>query len=131
MRPQDRKPRNSVVLDRCYVAKGKIIMREGEPGTHAYLIQSGKVEVYSDTGGARVSLGVLEPGEIFGEMALFNGDRRTASVEALEPCNLIKITQQSLEDKLKHSDPTIRAIVCMAFRRLSGGNRLIAKGAAD
>jgi CRP-like cAMP-binding protein len=131
MSPRDKKPREPVILDRRSVGEGFVVMREGEAGTVAYLIQSGRVEAYSEIEGKRVSLGILGPGEIFGEMALFNDGKRTASVQALEDCNLILITRQSLEEKLRKTDPTIRAIVRMAFHRLSGGNKVIAGHQAE
>lgn len=125
MSPKDKRPREPVVLDRKFIAKGTVIIREGEQGAVAYLVQSGQVQVYSEAGGKKTVLGILGPGEIFGEMALFNEGLRTASVQALEDCNVVTITRQSLEEKLKKSDPTIRAIVRMAFERLDGGNKAI------
>lgn len=101
-------------------------MREGDDGFHAYLLQSGRVQAFTEQDGKKKILGVISMGEIFGEMALFNMGKRTASIEALEDCTLILITRQSLEEKLVKSDPTIRAIVNMMIRRLTHGNDALA-----
>ncbi len=114
--------KDTVVLERRFVPKGTIIMREGDDGFHAYLLQSGSVEVFSQQDGKRRVFGPVGPGEIFGEMALFNLGKRTASVEATDDCNLILITRQALEEKLSKSDGTVRAIVNMMIRRLTHGN---------
>ena len=121
--PRDRRP---VILERRFIPKGAIVMREGEEGFFAYLIQSGTVQAFTMVEGRRKILGTIGVGEIFGEMALFNSGRRTASVVALEDCNLILITRQALEEKLYRSDQTIRAIVNMMIRRLADGNNVIA-----
>lgn len=55
-------------------------------------------------------------------MALFNDDKRTATVKVLEDCNLIVISRQTLKEKLERSDPTIRALVEMLSQRLVSGN---------
>lgn len=115
-----------IIRERKFFPKGSIILREGDEGNTAYLIQSGEVEVFTKNCGKKRALGTLTLGEIIGEMALYNQGRRTANVIALEDCNLIEISRQELEEKLKKSDPTIRAIVNMMFKRLSEGNKFLA-----
>lgn len=103
-------------------------MRQGDPGNSAYLIQSGSVSVFTEYEGKTIELAKLELGQIFGEMALIFDDPRTASVKALEDCNLIVITRQSFKQKLDRSDPTIRAIVVMLTQRIvTANNALLAK----
>lgn len=100
-------------------------MEEGEPGSCAYLIQSGSVEVYTENEGQEIRLAKLELGQIFGEMALIFDERRTASVRAVEDCNLIVITRQSFQAKLNKSDPTIKAIVQMLSQRVVLANNTL------
>lgn len=103
--------------------KGGAIFYEGDKGENAYLIQSGEVEIFTEKDGDRTILGVLGPGEIIGEMALFGEGTRTASVVALDDVNLIKINKTILENKLLKSDITIQAIVRMIAKRLSERNK--------
>ena len=70
-------PKGPVILERRYVPKGTVIMREGECYA-AFLIQSGTVSIYSASGGRDVELARLGIGEICGEMALLNDAPRTA-----------------------------------------------------
>jgi len=114
--------KDRVILERRFVPKGTVIIREGEEAFFAYLIQSGRVAVYKEKNGKTVELAQLGMGQVCGEMALINDDLRSASVKTLEDCNLIVLTRSAFEDKLRNSDPTIQAIVKMLIDRISGFN---------
>ncbi len=112
-----------MILERRFIPEGKTFIREGEDAYSAYLIQSGKVSVYSiSNNGHEVELAVLGVGGICGEMSLLNEEVRNANVKAIEDCNLIVITKSVFEDKLQNSDPTIRAIVSMLIDRVKQSN---------
>lgn len=116
------------IFERRSAAKGSIIMREGKSGNSAFLLQSGKVRVYTGEGDNQTQLAELGAGEIFGEMSLVSDAPRTATVEALEDCNLVVITHPVLQRKLKASDPTVRALVPMLIKRLAlSNNQLVHK----
>ena len=66
------------------VHAGTVIIRKGEPGDAMYLVASGMVEVDASDGKVR-----LEEGDFFGEMALLTGERRTATVTAIKPTDLL------------------------------------------
>ena len=114
--------KNTVILERRFVAAGTVLMKEGDEPNCAFLIQSGLVGIYGEKQGQQVELARLGVGEICGEMALFNDEKRTATVKVLEDCNLIVISRQTLKEKLERSDPTIRALVEMLIQRLASGN---------
>ena len=121
-------PKETVILERSYVPKGSLIVKEGDDGNCAYLVQSGKVTVFTYNNDVRVDLATFEVGEIFGELSLIFDEPRSASVIADEDCNLIVITRQTLKQKLDNSDPTVRAIVEMLTKRiLSVNNTLVNK----
>lgn len=119
------------ILERRFVKKGKTVIREGEPGNSAFLIQSGLVRVYMTHGDRQIELANLGPGQIFGEMALVFDEKRTATVETLEDCNMIVITRSVLDDKLRKSDPTVRAIVPMLMKRIIMSNNAVLSRHAD
>lgn len=110
------------ILERRFFPEGHVIMAEGDAADHAYIIQSGSVAITKDKHGKAVELARLKAGDIFGETALLFDEPRMASVKALEDCNLIVITRQVMEEKLKDSDATIRAIVKMMKERLKAAN---------
>lgn len=120
-------PKDRMILERRYVPKGKIIIKEGDVGYSAFLIQSGSVRVYSELGDKVTELAELGVGEICGEMALIDEDARSASVQALEDCNLIMITRSAFDEKLRNSDATIQAIVKMLIKRIKMANNGIVR----
>ena len=74
--------------------KGKKIVRQGTHGTSAFLIKKGKVEVYQeDAEGNKKVLAELKENDLFGEMAMISADARTASVVALEDCEVAILTR--------------------------------------
>lgn len=121
----------NAILERRYVGKGVVVIKEGEPGNSAFLIQSGLVRVFVSHDDRHIELAQLGPGQIFGEMALVFDEKRTATVETLEDSNFIVITRQVLEDKLRKSDPTIRAIVPMLMKRIIQSNNALLSRHAD
>lgn len=121
----DSSSQDNAVLERMNVPKGTMIVREGEKGNTAYLIQSGLVQITVSKKGKDVALAEMGPGQIFGEMALINETKRSATVKAVMDTNLIVITRQMIDDKLRKSDPTIRALLPMLMRRLEQTNKAL------
>lgn len=117
--------RQDPVFDRRSVARGQILLKDGDEGTIAYLIQSGELLVYAEKDGVEVELARLGPGQIVGEMALIFDGARTANIKALKDTNLIVITRPQFEDKLHESDPMIRAIVQMLSKRIVNANNTL------
>ncbi len=73
---------------------GQTIIRQGDVGREMYIIQSGKVEVSSESPQGITALAQLGPGDYFGEIAVLEDVRRTATVRALEPVTLLRISRE-------------------------------------
>jgi CRP/FNR family cyclic AMP-dependent transcriptional regulator len=116
---------NAGIHERRVIRKGATILREGETGDLAFLIQSGSVEVFTQQGGKDVVLARLKAGDIFGEMALLTDEPRAASVRAVEETSLIILERALFEQKLEKTDPTIRAIVQMLAKRITTSNKTL------
>jgi hypothetical protein len=89
------------------VAAGEVIMLEGDEGDAAYIIERGRCEV-TKAGAVIRTMGV---GEVFGEMAVLSPGRRTATVTALEDCELRRVTADTLRSELASMKPWMGAIV--------------------
>lgn len=123
---------DTVILERRFAPKGQIVIKEGELGTQAYLIQSGQVKVYiTKDNGEEVELTRLDAGQIFGEMIFVFDRPRTASVKALSDTNLIVISKQQFDEKLRESDPTIRAVTQMLSQRIVDANNTLINKKSD
>lgn len=113
------------IHERKAYSKGALILKQGEDGHSAYLIQSGSVSIFTEQDGKKVELSRLKTGEIFGEMALVVNEPRAASVIAMEDTNVIVISRELYRDKLERTDPMMRAIVQMLVRRVTASNKAI------
>ncbi|MFZ0996147.1 MAG: MFS transporter [Candidatus Dormiibacterota bacterium] len=86
---------------------GQVIIREGDPADAFYVLLGGAVQV-SARGEAKRSrvLRVMGPGSYFGEIGLLAKMPRTATVKALEPCALYRISGTDFVDALTASTPS-------------------------
>jgi CRP/FNR family cyclic AMP-dependent transcriptional regulator len=96
--------------DEIDVSAGKVLAREGDFGQEFFIIDSGTAEV--SRGGQRI--GELGPGDFFGEMALLEEERRTATVTATSPMSLIVMTRSSFRT-LDRTMPKVHATVAQAI----------------
>jgi CRP-like cAMP-binding protein len=100
------------------VETGETVFRRGDPGDTVLLVRAGSVVVEADRrGGGSVVVNVIEPGEIFGEMAVIDGTTRSATVTACEPCELLVIPQpEFLALLVNHPGLGIRMLGAVAKR---------------
>jgi len=76
---------------------GEIIFSEYEPGDTFYLIQSGKVKLIQCTGENERTLDILQPSEMFGEMAILENLPRSATAIAVDEVTVIELNAQNFE----------------------------------
>ncbi|HTM19444.1 MAG TPA: cyclic nucleotide-binding domain-containing protein, partial [Kofleriaceae bacterium] len=99
------------------VSGGTTIVAQDEPGSTMYIVESGSVRVEVDgAGDSRRVLGELGRGELFGEMALFEDDLRSATVVATTRTRLGRIERADFEE-LVEEVPGIALAVCRVLSR--------------
>jgi CRP-like cAMP-binding protein len=76
---------------------GEIIFSEYEPGDTFYLIQAGKVKLIQNTGEHERTLDILQPSEMFGEMAILENLPRSATAIAVDEVTVIELNSQNFE----------------------------------
>ncbi len=77
--------------------KNDILFCEFEPGDTFYLIQSGRVEITKIIDNIEKTIDILNPGEIFGEMAILEGAPRSASAIALDQVKVLEFNRENFE----------------------------------
>jgi CRP/FNR family transcriptional regulator len=116
---------SAVAVPRSYLAE-EIVFREGDTGDTCYVIRSGAVRVtrrHSD--GRSITLAELRPGSIFGELAMFGGETRSASVEALEPTRALAILAGDLRRIItQHPEIALKMLEALANRLRDANERL-------
>lgn len=95
-----------VCVTRSY-AKNTIIINENDFADSLYIIDSGKVKVYcSDKSGKEFIMNTMEAGEYFGELALLDDDKRSASVRTMDKSNFSIIYKEDF-NRLMDEHPNI------------------------
>lgn len=98
--------------------KGDIIMRQGEFGESAYIIEKGSVEIsVKKLSGDSILVATRGVGAIIGEMSLMDNAPRTATVTAKEDCTLLEITKDDFTRRLDASDPVLRMTMQVILTR--------------
>ena len=85
-------------MDRQEVAPGTAIMYEGEPGDRFYVVFAGMLSVSQRDRG---NVGVLRPGDYFGEVALAMGVPRTATVAAITPAVVASCDRETFDELVR------------------------------
>lgn len=105
---------------------GAAILRESEPGDLFFVLLRGEVKVFIDSpDGREVVLTHLQAGDFFGEMALFAGDVRSASVTSLADSELVVLSRADFLAVLAHDFALTKKILRTLSARLRRANDVI------
>ena len=109
------------------VAKGEIVFQEGEPGDRMYVILEGKVKLGQSSNDGRESLlAILGPGEMFGELSLFDPGQRTSTATALTDAVILALSNEQLRPWLAGRPEVATALLQALARRLRRTNEAMA-----
>ena len=105
------------------VSRGTVIFAEGEIGDHMYVVAEGKVKLgHASPDGRESLMAVLGPGEIFGELSLFDPGPRTATATALTDARILALGHTSLRPWLAGRPEVAEALLAALARRLRRTN---------
>ncbi len=86
---------------------GHLVFEEGKLCDALYIVQTGKVRVYTTlSSGHEVELGLVGPGEVFGITSLFDNRPRSASAITVGDSSILKLEREKLLNAI-HNDPTL------------------------
>jgi CRP/FNR family cyclic AMP-dependent transcriptional regulator len=109
------------------LAKGEVIFSEGQPGDQMYVIVEGKVKLGQTSSDGRESLlGVLGPGEMFGELSLFDPGLRTSTATALTDSIVLALGNDQLRPWLSGRPEVAAALLQALARRIRRTNEAMA-----
>jgi len=98
--------------------KDAVIFRENDHATAAYLLKSGKVAISTNRDQEPVLLTTVFPNQIFGELALIDNKPRSATAIAIEPSEVILITQEDIDRQLDGCEDFMRYWVAYLAERI-------------
>ena len=110
------------ILGKLY-QDGEYIVTQGEEGNTMFVVLSGKLQVFGEQDGHEIPFAVLERGDFFGEMALFEkGAQRSSTVRALGDAQVMTLDKRTLLRRI-NEDPLfalqIIETLCQRLRKIS------------
>jgi CRP/FNR family cyclic AMP-dependent transcriptional regulator len=114
------------VVTRRSAPRSSLIMAAGDPTDSLYLVISGRLKVMmGDAEGKEVILSIIGPGEFFGEMGLIDDSPRSASVVAIEPCELLSLSRRDFKKCMAENFEMTITVMKGLVRRLREADRKI------
>jgi CRP/FNR family transcriptional regulator len=108
--------------------KGARVFHEGDESDACYIIRSGEVRVTREhSDGRAIALATLGPGEIVGELAMLDGEVRSASVEALTDVELLAVSARDMRGLLERNPEITAKLVVALTRRVRETNERVAR----
>ena len=108
---------------------GETIISQGDAGNCAYIVESGRIEILIENkDGETQYVGTRGPGAMIGEMAIIDDSPRTATIRAVEDCDLLEITKEDFALKMDNADPVMRMttqVILTRYRDMLKRSRII------
>jgi CRP/FNR family transcriptional regulator len=107
---------------------GEVVFHEGDSSDTCYIVRSGHARAIREHGvGRSLTLATFGPGDIFGELAMFDDERRSATVQALEETEVVAILGGDMRRLLpQHPDIAVKLLAALG-RRLRETNERLAR----
>jgi CRP/FNR family transcriptional regulator len=127
LEPEDLERIASVAVPRAF-DPGQIVFREGDASDTCYVVRAGRARaVRAHPDGRTITLATFGPGDIFGELAMFEDELRSATVEAVQPTSAVAVLGPDMRRLMgEHPDIAIRLVVALG-RRLRETNERLTK----
>jgi CRP/FNR family transcriptional regulator, cyclic AMP receptor protein len=126
LEPRELEQIAQVAVPRSY-ERGEVIFREGDSGDTCYVVKSGSVSVMREHQDGRViALAELRAGQIFGELAMFDHETRSATVETLEQTTTVALLAGDVARILRaHPEIGVKMLAALASRLRRANERLL------
>lgn len=105
---------------------GQVVFREGDSSDTCYIVRSGRARAVREHSDGRViTLATFGPGDIFGELAMFEDERRSATVEAVEPTTAVAVLGPDMRRLMsEHPGIAMRLVIALGRRLRESNERL-------
>jgi len=107
-------------------AAGEVVFREGDSSDTCYVVRKGRARaIRTHHDGRTLTLARFGRGDIFGELALFEDERRSATVEAIEPTSVVGVLGPDMRRLLsEHAEISARLVIALGRRLRETNERL-------
>jgi CRP/FNR family cyclic AMP-dependent transcriptional regulator len=123
--PHDRERIAQLAVPRRF-EPGEAVFREGDSSDTCYVVREGHARAIRSHGDGRtITLATFGPGDFFGELAMFEDERRSATVEAIEPTSVVGVLGPDMRRLMsEHPQIAIRFVVALGRRLRETNERL-------
>src|SRR4051794_958106 len=127
LRPEDLARVTDVAVPRSFRG-GEVVFREGDDSDTCYVVRSGHARaVREHADGRQITLATFGPGDFFGELAMFDDERRSATVEAVDALDVLGIPGVDMRALLsRHPEIAVQLVIALG-RRLRAANERLAR----
>jgi len=108
-----------------HLKKGETLLAEGDTSASMYWVQSGSLRLFKKKGSGFIELGVVHSGEVVGELSFLDNQPRSASVEALQPCDVIEIPRGKFDEFIDNQPSWMKSLIHTLVKRLRSTNNRI------
>jgi CRP/FNR family cyclic AMP-dependent transcriptional regulator len=104
----------------------QVIFREGDDSDTCYIVRSGHARaIRQHADGRMITLATFGPGDIFGELAMFDDERRSATLEALDALATLAIPGSAMRNLLRlHPEIAVKLVIALGRRLRAANERL-------
>jgi len=108
------------------LSKGKVLFREGQEGDRLYVVVQGKIKLGTTSGDGRENLlGIFGPGQMFGELSLFDPKPRTATATAVTDSRLVSLAYDAVIGLVTSHPQTSLEVLRRLAQRLRESNEIV------
>jgi CRP-like cAMP-binding protein len=127
LRPDDLVRVADVAVPRSFRG-GEVVFREGDDSDTCYIVRAGHARAVREHGdGRQITLATFGPGDFFGELAMFDDERRSATVEAVDALDALGIPGVDMRALLsRHPEIAVKLVISLG-RRLRAANERLAR----
>lgn len=99
--------------------RGDVLFHESDPGEELFVVESGRIAIANKSFDGRESVvALMEPGDVFGEMSLFDGHGRSADARALESSKVYAVPFEPLRALFREQPDLLWSVVELLARRI-------------
>jgi CRP/FNR family transcriptional regulator len=104
----------------------QVVFREGDDSDTCYVVQAGHARaVREHRDGRQITLATFGPGDIFGELAMFDAEKRSATIEAVGDLDALAILGADMRRLMReHPDIAVKLVIALAARLRAANERL-------
>ena len=107
--------------------KGQVLFKEGQDGDRLYVVVHGKIKLgTTSTDGRENLLSILGPGEMFGELSLFDPEPRTSTATAVTDARLVSLAHEAVIGLVTTNPQTSLELLRRLAQRLRKSNEILA-----